>query len=121
MSRRQQRDPYRRRDSRPSRRARRRRRHRRSIQRVDEQGQPAHARSVGDFTIEGWTNLTSASTTNNTLYGTLGAVRLLVRPGTSSTPTTAYAGVWLNGIEYVLQRRQDPPNRRTATAGSTGC
>jgi hypothetical protein len=56
--------------------------------------------TAGDFTIEGWTHLTNSSTLNNTLYGSMGAVRLLIRPGTT---TAAYAGVWLNGTEYVLQ------------------
>ena len=58
---------------------------------------------MGDFTIEGWTYLTNASVTNNTLYGNIGTVRLLARPGAFYTPTAAYAGVWLNGTEYVLQ------------------
>ncbi|HEX8857603.1 MAG TPA: N,N-dimethylformamidase beta subunit family domain-containing protein [Actinomycetes bacterium] len=58
---------------------------------------------VTNFTVEGWTYLTNASSTNNTLYGSNGAVRLLARPGTPSTPTAAYAGVWLNGTEYYLQ------------------
>jgi hypothetical protein len=65
---------------------------------------------VGDFTVEGWTNLTSASTTNNTLYGALGAVRLLARPGAPYSPTAAYAGVWLNGTEYALQPRSTATN-----------
>ncbi len=56
--------------------------------------------TAGDFTIEGWTRLTNSSTLNNTLYGALGGVRLLIRPGTT---TAVYAGVWLNGTEYVLQ------------------
>jgi hypothetical protein len=56
--------------------------------------------TAGDFTIEGWTRLTNSSTLNNTLYGSLGGVRLLIRPGTTNA---AYAGVWLNGAEYVLQ------------------
>src|SRR5207244_2146234 len=29
--------------------------------------------------------------------------RILVRPGAPNSSTTAYAGVWLNGTEYVLQ------------------
>lgn len=59
--------------------------------------------NVGDFTVEGWTYLTNTSVTNNTLYGNIGTVRLLARPGAFYTPTAAYAGVWLNGIEYALQ------------------
>ena len=59
--------------------------------------------TVGDFTIEGWTYLTNTSVTNNTVYGNIGTVRLLARPGAFYTPTAAYAGVWLNGTEYVLQ------------------
>jgi len=57
--------------------------------------------AAGDFSIEGWTYLTNGSVTNNTLYGGNGTVRLLARPGTG--PTEAYAGVTLNGTEYVLQ------------------
>src|SRR5204862_6350818 len=59
--------------------------------------------TVRDFTVEGRTYLTNSSVTNNTLYGNIGTVRLLARPGAFYTPTAAYAGVWLNGIEYVLQ------------------
>jgi Concanavalin A-like lectin/glucanases superfamily/Phosphoesterase family len=59
--------------------------------------------SVGDFSIEGWTYLTNSSVNNNTLYGNVGTVRLLARPGTGSYRTAAYAGVTLNGTEYVLQ------------------
>lgn len=40
--------------------------------------------TVGDFTLEGWTYLTNGSTTNNTLYGSFGAVRLLARPGSAT-------------------------------------
>jgi hypothetical protein len=66
--------------------------------------------TVGDFTIEGWTYLSNSSTVNNTLYGSLGGVRLLIRPGTTTAPTAAYAGVWLNGTEYVLQPKSPFPN-----------
>ena len=66
--------------------------------------------TAGDFTIEGWTYLTSASVTNNTLYGASGAVRLLIRPG---SVTAAYAGVWLNGTEYVLQPSSPASNLST--------
>ncbi len=65
-----------------------------------------------DFTIEGWTYLTNASSTNNTLYGANGKVRLLARPGASGS-TAAYAGVWLNGIEYVLQPNSAASNVNT--------
>ncbi|EBM0725683.1 LamG domain-containing protein, partial [Salmonella enterica subsp. enterica serovar Senftenberg] len=58
---------------------------------------------VVDFTIEGWTNLDEyLPATNKTLYGALGTVRLLVRDPPTSL-ATAYASVWLNGTEYVLQ------------------
>jgi Concanavalin A-like lectin/glucanases superfamily/Phosphoesterase family len=68
--------------------------------------------SAGDFSLEGWTYLTSSSVNNNTVFGgggsgSGGTVRLLARPGTGAT--AAYAGVTLGGTEYVLQ-----PN----TAGS---
>lgn len=70
--------------------------------------------TVGDFTIEGWTYLTSCSASNNTLYGALGAVRILVRcPPTSLA--TAYARVWLNGAEYMLQPYGGPSNQNTWT------
>ncbi|HEY8300992.1 MAG TPA: N,N-dimethylformamidase beta subunit family domain-containing protein [Jatrophihabitans sp.] len=52
-----------------------------------------------DFTVVGWTFLTSAPA-NSTLYGTNGNVRILVRPGNGAS---AYGGVWLNGTEYALQ------------------
>ncbi len=63
---------------------------------------------AGDFSIEGWTDLTNSSVTNNTLYGGGGTVRLLARPGTG--PTEAYAGVTLNGTEYVLQPNSSASN-----------
>jgi len=66
--------------------------------------------TAGDFTIEGWTCLTTGSITNNTLYGASGAVRLLARPGAA---TAAYAGVWLNGTEYVLQPNSPASNLST--------
>src|SRR5829696_2008022 len=68
--------------------------------------------TVGDFTIEGWTYLTSCSAANNTLYGKVGAVRILVRCPPPSL-ATAYAGVWLNGTEYVLQPYGGPSNLYT--------
>jgi hypothetical protein len=58
---------------------------------------------AGDFSVEGWTYLANGSVNNNTLYGNLGTVRLLARPGTGTYRTAAYAGVMLNGTEYVLQ------------------
>lgn len=66
-----------------------------------------------DFTIEGWTTLTNASSTNNTMYGTNGNVRLMPRPGNAATPTAAYAGVWLGGTEYTLQPVSPAPNVNT--------
>jgi hypothetical protein len=72
--------------------------------------QPA---AVGDFTIEGWTNLTNPSSLNNTMYGATGAARLLARPGTPSSPLAAYAGVWLAGKEYYLQPNSPAPNVNT--------
>ena len=68
--------------------------------------------TAGDFTIEGWTYLTTCSAANNTLHGAAGAVRILVRcPPTSGA--TAYAGVWLNGTEYVVQPYGGPTNQNT--------
>jgi hypothetical protein len=67
--------------------------------------------AAGDFSIEGWTYLTNGSVTNNTLYGGSGTVRLLARPGTG--PTEAYAGVTLNGTEYVLQPLSSVSNLNT--------
>ena len=67
--------------------------------------------AAGDFSIEGWTYLTNGSVTNNTLYGGNGTVRLLTRPGTG--PTEAYAGVTLNGTEYVLQPLSSASNLNT--------
>src|SRR6266516_3080542 len=66
---------------------------------------------AGDFSIEGWTYLTNGSVNNNTLYGGGGTVRLLARPGTGWT--AAYAGVTLNGSEYVLQPVNPAPNLNT--------
>jgi hypothetical protein len=66
--------------------------------------------SSSTFTVEGWTNLTSAaannSNGNNTLYGAGGTLRLIVRP------TGVYAGVWVGGTEYRLQ-----PNTATNVGG----
>jgi hypothetical protein len=69
--------------------------------------------AAGDFTIEGWTNLTNASSTNNTMYGTNGNVRLMPRPGTSASPIAVYAGVWLNGTEYYMQPNSPASNVNT--------
>jgi len=68
---------------------------------------------TGDFSIEGWTYLTTSSVKNNTLYGNAGTVRLLARPGTGSYRTAAYAGVTLNGTEYVLQPTSPASNVNT--------
>ena len=59
--------------------------------------------ALTDFTIEGWTYLTSTANVNNTLYGTLGRVRMLARPGSPYSSTAMYVGISLNGAEYVLQ------------------
>jgi hypothetical protein len=69
--------------------------------------------SATDFTIEGWTYLTNSSVNNNTLYGNIGTVRLLARPGTGTYRTAAYAGVTLNGTEYVLQPTSPASNINT--------
>jgi hypothetical protein len=69
--------------------------------------------SAGDFTIEGWTYLTNSSVNNNTVYGNVGSVRLLARPGTGTYRTAAYAGVTLNGTEYVLQPSSPASNINT--------
>ena len=66
-----------------------------------------------NFTIEGWTYLTNSSVNNNTLYGNIGTVRLLGRPGTGTYRTAAYAGVTLNGTEYVLQPTSPASNINT--------
>jgi hypothetical protein len=72
--------------------------------------------TFGDFTIEGWTHLEKNTVVNNTLFGNVGTVRLLVRPGSGwYTPTVAYASVWLNGMEYSLQ-----PNAAAANPQYTG-
>jgi hypothetical protein len=78
-------------------------------QRVDLPALP----SATDFTIEGWTYLTNSSVNNNTLYGNIGTVRLLARPGTGTYRTAAYAGVTLNGTEYVLQPTSPASNINT--------
>jgi concanavalin A-like lectin/glucanase superfamily protein/chitobiase/beta-hexosaminidase-like protein/calcineurin-like phosphoesterase family protein len=59
--------------------------------------------SATDFSIESWSYLTSSANANYTAYGGKGTVRLLVRPGSPNSPTSAYAAVSLNGTEYVLQ------------------
>src|SRR5262249_23948445 len=63
--------------------------------------------SVGDFSIEGWSYLNSGATANsngnNALYANPSNVTLVPRPGTPSTTTSAYASVWLNGVEYSVQ------------------
>jgi trimeric autotransporter adhesin len=68
---------------------------------------------AGDFSIEGWTYLTTSSVKNNTLYGNAGTVRLLARPGTGSYRTAAYAGVTLNGTAYVLRPTSPASNVNT--------
>ncbi|MCU1656436.1 MAG: Alkaline phosphatase [Pseudonocardiales bacterium] len=78
-----------------------------------------------DFSIEGWSYLTSTANANYTVYGANGTVRLLARAGSPNSPTTAYAGVSLNGVEYVLQPNSTASNVNTwvhwvlTRAGST--
>jgi hypothetical protein len=70
--------------------------------------------TMTDFTVEGWTNLTNGSINNNTLYGGAnGTLRLMIRPGNTTYPTAAYAGVWLNGTEYTLQPTSPGSNLNT--------
>src|SRR6266516_2643409 len=66
--------------------------------------------SVTNFTIEGWTYLTDAtwnstSNYNNTLYGSSGHVRMIIRPGAANSNAYAlgYFGVTLSGVEYAMQ------------------
>jgi hypothetical protein len=66
-----------------------------------------------NFTIEGWTFLTNSAVNNNTLYGSGTTVRLLARPGTGTYRGAAYAGVTLNGTEYVLQPNSPASNINT--------
>src|SRR5947199_1983838 len=68
--------------------------------------------SAGDFSIEGWSYLTNVSVNNNTLYGS-GSMQLLVRPGTGSFPSAAYAAVTLNGTLYALQPNSPASNINT--------
>ena len=67
--------------------------------------------ALTDFSIEGWTYLTSSGA-NSALYGTLGNARILVRPGGTSG-TSAYGGVWLDGTEYALQPTTSGSNLNT--------
>jgi hypothetical protein len=53
--------------------------------------------SSANFTVEGWMRLNASASSNNNLYGELGAVRLMPRP------SGYYAGAWVNGVEYKLQ------------------
>jgi hypothetical protein len=57
--------------------------------------------TFGDFSIEGWSNLTGTAA-NSALWGTGSTARILVRQGGGST-STAYASVFLGGVEYALQ------------------
>jgi hypothetical protein len=57
---------------------------------------PALPNSI-DFTVEGWMQLEPDATSNNTLFGAAGSLRLMPRP------SGCYAGVWVNGVEYYLQ------------------
>jgi hypothetical protein len=58
--------------------------------------------TVTDFSVEGWSYLTTSTNGNYTVYGGSSSVRILARPG-GTVSTTAYGGVWLNGTEYALQ------------------
>jgi hypothetical protein len=69
--------------------------------------------TVTDFTVEGWSYLTNATSNNNALYAGGNTVWLLPRPGTTSTATAAYASVWLNGTAYVLQPTSPATNVAT--------
>jgi hypothetical protein len=62
----------------------------------DSIGLPAMPAAT-DFTIEGWQKLDAAATTNNTLFGGTGTLRLMPRPA------GFYAGVTLGGLEYAIQ------------------
>jgi hypothetical protein len=81
--------------------------------------------AAGDFSVEGWSFLTSSKNTNNTVYGAKGTVRIMARPGAQNSPTVGYAGVWLNGTEYALQPTGSASNVNTwvhwvlTRAGST--
>ncbi len=55
-----------------------------------------------DFTVEGWMRMAPEASSNNTLYGSFGAMRLMPRPN------GYYAGVWLNGTEYKLTGASQP-------------
>lgn len=72
--------------------------------------------ALGDFTISGWTYLDNPEWNadqnyNNTLYATVGRVRMIIRPGApSSTSTLGLFAVWLNGTPYDIQ----PPTRGTS-------
>ncbi len=55
-----------------------------------------------DFTVEGWMRMAPEASSNNALYGSFGALRLMPRPN------GYYAGVWLNGAEYKLSGASQP-------------
>ncbi len=57
---------------------------------------PALPSSV-NFTVEGWTRLSTTTTGNNALYGGTGTMRFMPRAA------GFYAGVYLGGTEYILQ------------------
>jgi hypothetical protein len=69
--------------------------------------------SATDFSMEGWSYLTSSANANYTVYGGKGTVRILARAGSPNSSTAAYAGVWLNGVEYVLQPNSTASNVNT--------
>jgi hypothetical protein len=70
--------------------------------------------SVGDFTIEGWSYLTNGAAANSALYGTNGKARILVRPGGGGA-SSAYASVWVGGVEFALQPSSTQSNVGTWT------
>jgi hypothetical protein len=86
---------------------------------------PPLSSAVSDFSIEGWSYVTSAKNANNTVYGANGTVRLMARPSGSNSPVSGYASVWLNGTEYALQPTGTASNVNTwvhwvlTRAGST--
>jgi len=62
----------------------------------DQVSLPALPSSV-DFTVEGWMRLRTGSAGNNALYGQTGNLRFMPRTN------GFYAGVWINGVELVIQ------------------
>ncbi len=69
--------------------------------------------TVTNFTIEGWSYITSTANPNgnNAMYAGSGNVRLLVRGGGGTSGI--YAGVTLGGVEYALQPNVAQSNLNT--------